>query len=121
MRPAADAGLLPEDGMTSNARTIFLTLLASALWGTGSIAAKQEPSSSPSAPAGPLTVDEAVKMALANSSQIIGAEASVIDARGGLYHSYSAVLPQITLTGSRNGSSSLQSRGNQEVAGRILP
>ncbi|TMQ50871.1 MAG: TolC family protein [Candidatus Eisenbacteria bacterium] len=96
MRPAANAGLLPEEGMTRNARTIFLALMISALWGTYSMGAEHKTADATSAPRGPLTIDEAVKLALANSSQIIGAEASVLDAQSGIYRSYSGILPSIS-------------------------
>lgn len=54
--------------------------------------------------AAPLTVDETVRLALANSSSAIRAEASVLDARGGLYGAYSGVLPQFSASLSRSGS-----------------
>ena len=49
-----------------------------------------------SATAEPLTADRAVAMALQRNSQVINAEASVLDARGGLYSAYSGVLPRIS-------------------------
>jgi outer membrane protein TolC len=46
------------------------------------------------AAAEPLTADRAVQLALQKNTQVIGAEAGVLDARGGLYSSMSGVLPQ---------------------------
>lgn len=51
-----------------------------------------------------LTVEEAVRLALANSSQAIGAEADVLDARGSLYGAYSRVMPQFSASYSRSVS-----------------
>src|SRR5207244_7692131 len=121
MRPAANAGLLPEEGMTRNARTIFLALMISALWGTYSMGAEHKTADATSAPRGPLTIDEAVKLALANNSQIIGAEASVLDAQSGIYHSYSGILPSISLDASRSMDRSIQTRGTRAVPGLVVP
>ncbi len=48
------------------------------------------------ASAAPLTADEAVQLALKRNTQAISAEASVLDARGGLWGAYSGVLPSVT-------------------------
>ena len=117
MRPAANAGLLPEEGMTRNARTIFLALMISALWGTYSMGAEHKTADATSAPRGPLTIDEAVKLALANSSQIIGAEASVLDAQSGIYRSYSGILPSISADASRSWAQNIQLRGTRAAPG----
>ena len=85
--------------MIRNARTIFLILLAT---GSGAGSARAA-----------LTVDEAVKMALANNSQIIGANASVLDARGGLYTAYSGILPRASASYTRGGSLSTGQSGSQ--------
>ncbi len=94
--------------MTRNARTITLILLASSL-----CAATVAPAA--------LTVEDAVKMALTRNSQIIGAEASVLDARGGLYQSYSGMMPRITAEWSRSVSVRTQLRGTQAFSGVIFP
>src|SRR5439155_20303973 len=121
MRPAANAGLLPEEGMTRNARTIFLALMISALWGKYSMGAEHKTADATSAPRGLLTIDEAVKLALANSSQIIGAEASVLDAQSGIYHAYSGILPIISADASRNLAQRIQLRRTQAVPGPVVP
>lgn len=54
--------------------------------------------------AAPLTVDQAVELALANSGSAIRAEASVLDARSGLYGAYSSVLPQFSASYGRSGT-----------------
>ncbi len=46
--------------------------------------------------AAPLTADDAVKIALQRSTSIINAEASVLDARSGLWSAYSGVLPNVS-------------------------
>ncbi len=43
-----------------------------------------------------LTADEAVRIALLRNSQAISAEASVLDARGGLWGAYAGVLPSVS-------------------------
>ncbi len=55
------------------------------------------------AAAEPLTVERAVEMALQRNSQIVNAEAGVLDARSGLYVAYSGVLPSLSGTWSRGG------------------
>src|SRR5438552_5378154 len=107
MRPAANAGLLPEEGMTRITQTTFLTLTISALLAASAVSA-------------PLTVDEAVKMALTNSSQVVGAEAALLDARSGLYRSYAGVLPQVQLLATRNASIREQLRGTQSFSGILF-
>lgn len=59
-----------------------------------------------SVPAGaePLTADAAVKLALQRNSQVIQAEAGVLDARSGLWSAYSGVLPNVTGSYARSGS-----------------
>src|SRR5262245_23629489 len=109
--------------MTKPVRSIFLWLVASslvaALPGRGQAAADK--SAAAASPAGPLTVDMAVKLALGRSSSIIGSEASVVDARGGLYHAYSGILPQVSISGSRSASVREQLRGTQAFSGFIIP
>ncbi len=51
-----------------------------------------------------LSVDRAVQMALQRSTQMINAEAGVLDARGGVYSSYAGVLPSVSAGLSRSGS-----------------
>lgn len=46
--------------------------------------------------AAPMTADEAVRVALQHNSQAISAEASVLEARGGLWGAYAGVLPSVT-------------------------
>jgi outer membrane protein len=51
-----------------------------------------------------LTVDQAVKLALQKNTQMIGAEATVLDARGGLYNSMSPLLPNLRISATRFNS-----------------
>src|SRR5262245_49168939 len=109
--------------MTKPVRSIFLWLVASslvaALPGRGQAAADK--SAAAASPAGPLTVDMAVKLALERSSSIIGSEASVVDARGGLYRSYSGILPQVQISANRSVSIQEQRRGTQSFNGIVFP
>lgn len=64
-------------------RLLGLTLIASVVLGGRAAAA-------------PLTADEAVKIALQRSTSIVNAEASVLDARSGLWSAYAGVLPNVS-------------------------
>ena len=55
------------------------------------------------ASAATLTADDAVKLALDKSGQVIGARAGVLSAKGSLYSAYSGVLPNLTASLSRSG------------------
>ena len=61
----------------------------------------------------PLTVERAVQIALEKNTQMVGALASEIDARGGLYGAYSAVLPQLSASLSRGSSKTTGQTGTQ--------
>lgn len=75
------------------------------------------------APAGAqvLTADEAVRIALERSTQVINAEADVLDARGGLYGAYSGVLPRVTASASRSGFWQEERIGTQVFGGFVIP
>jgi len=64
------------------------------------------------AAAEPLTAEQAVQMALQKNTQIVQAEAAVLDARGGLYGAYAGVLP--SLRGSLSRFNSI-TRGRQDA------
>ena len=64
-------------------RLLGLTLLASIVLSGRSFAA-------------PLTADDAVKIALQRSTSIINSEASVLDAKSGVWSAYSGVLPNVS-------------------------
>ena len=49
-----------------------------------------------------LTVDGAVELALQHSSQMVQAEAGVLDAKSGLYGAYSGILPSVNFSYSRS-------------------
>jgi outer membrane protein len=68
-----------------------------------------------------LTADHAVEIALKRSSQIIGADAGVLDARGGLYGAYSGVLPRIDASVSRSGLWQDERTGSQVFGGVVIP
>jgi outer membrane protein len=94
--------------MTSMGRAVPLALAAAGLW-TASSAAET------------LTVDRAVQMALANNAQVVQAEASVLDARGGLYTSYSQMLPRLSADFSRSLYKEDHRSGSRAFAGFVVP
>jgi outer membrane protein len=71
------------------------------------------PSVRPSPAAAAMTAEEAVKIALQKSGDIVRADASVLNARSGLWGAYSFVLPSVSADASRNGSFTRESRGTQ--------
>ena len=52
----------------------------------------------------PLTVDRAVVAALRNNTQVVQADAGVLDARSGLYGAYSGILPHVSASLTRFNS-----------------
>ena len=75
----------------------------------------------PAASASAMTADEAVKIALQKSGDIVRSDASVLNARSGLWGAYSGVLPSITLEGSRGGFNTRESRGTTFVGSARVP
>jgi len=67
-----------------------------------------------------LTVDRAVELALVHSSQVTQAEASVLDARGSLYFSYSQILPRVSGSLSRGVVRVNERTGSDVVAGSVF-
>ena len=70
------------------------------------------------ATAQPLTADGAVQRALARGSLAVQADASVLDARGGLYSAYSGVLPRLSASLTRSGSW-VEDRTGTQVFGSV--
>ena len=68
-----------------------------------------------------LTVDRAVEIALRRSSSVVNAEASVLDARSGLYGAYSGILPRLSADLTRGGQWTKNSTGNQAFGGNVFP
>lgn len=68
-----------------------------------------------------LTVDGAVQLALQQSSQVIQAEASVLDARGGLWGAYAGILPRVSGSIGRNGTFTREASGSQAFGGFVTP
>jgi len=68
-----------------------------------------------------MTADDAVKIALQKSGDIVRADANVLTARSGLWGAYSGVLPSVSLVGDRGGSSTRESRGTQAFGSAPLP
>jgi len=73
------------------------------------------------AQAEPLTVERAVELALRNNTQVMQAEASVYDARGSLYRSYSGILPRFSAGLSRSVYGEKERTGSRAFAGFIVP
>ncbi len=71
--------------------------------------------------ADPLTADQAVKIALQHNSQVIQSNASVLDARSGMWSAYSGVLPHVSAGASRSGSLTRESSGNQVFGSFSIP
>lgn len=94
--------------MTSMVRKTFSLALAGLLWLAAPAGAQQAAAS-----AGVLTADQAVQLALEHNSQVIGANAGVQDARGGVYGAYSGVLPHLSAGYARSGSWTRDQRGTQ--------
>jgi outer membrane protein TolC len=69
----------------------------------------------------PLTADGAVKIALQRSTQMIQANASVLDAKGGLWSAYSGILPRVNGSVGRSGSFTEESSGSQAFGGFVTP
>ncbi|HET9327724.1 MAG TPA: TolC family protein [Candidatus Eisenbacteria bacterium] len=84
------------------------------LWGLGLVFAVD-------AHAEILTASKAVQLALKNNSQVIGAEAGVLDARAGLYGAYSGILPNLSASISRSGRLTKDAVGNSAIGGIAFP
>jgi outer membrane protein TolC len=74
-----------------------------------------------SAPAAPLTADEAVRIALQHSTQIVQAEAGRLTARGDMWNAYAGVLPSVTGGITRSGSYTDKSTGTQAFGVQVFP
>ncbi len=73
------------------------------------------------ADAAALTADDAVKIALKSSTQVINAEASILDAKGGVYGAYGSLLPNLALSLSRTESRTENSTGADYIGGVVIP
>jgi outer membrane protein TolC len=67
-----------------------------------------------------LTADRAVQIALQKSPQVVNAGASVLEARSGLYSSYSGILPHLSANVSRSGDWTDHESGSQVFGGRLI-
>jgi outer membrane protein TolC len=68
-----------------------------------------------------LTAEKAVQLALKNNLDAVRAEASVLDARGGLYSAYSSILPNVSGSLTRVSSKTTNETGFQQFAGTVIP
>ena len=66
-----------------------------------------------------LTADRAVEIALQNSSQLIGAKASVLDAKSGVYSGYSGVLPHLNASVTRFNTRTDNQVGPRNLGGGL--
>jgi outer membrane protein TolC len=69
----------------------------------------------------PLTADRAVQLALEHNSQVVGANAGVLQAKGSLYGAYAGLLPHVSAGFSRQGSRTDQSSGTQLFGSIVTP
>ena len=63
------------------------------------------------AAAATLTADEAVKIALQHNTQVINSQASLLDARSGMWRAYSGVLPTLSASIARTGTFTHEAHG----------
>jgi len=68
-----------------------------------------------------LTADRAVQLALRQNIQVIGAEANLLDARGGMYGAWSPLLPHLSASLSRFGTDISNEKGGRNVGGGLTP
>jgi outer membrane protein TolC len=68
-----------------------------------------------------LTADDAVKIALQRSGQIVNANAGILDARGSLRGAYGGLLPSLSLSYSRAESRTTNSVSSDYVGGVVFP
>jgi outer membrane protein len=69
----------------------------------------------------PLTVEDAVKVALEKSSQMIFAEAAIKDAKGGVQSGYGGVIPTLSLSYQRSDSRNYHTAESQYIGGAPRP
>lgn len=79
------------------------------------------PATGASLSSGPLTADEAVKIALQHNTRIVQAEAGRYTARSDMWSAYSGVLPRLSADVSRSGSFTRESRGSQAFGTNVFP
>jgi outer membrane protein TolC len=68
-----------------------------------------------------MTAEDAVKIALQKSGDMVRADASVLTARSGLWGAYSFVLPSVSAGAQRNGSFTDRTTGNQAFGSAVVP
>jgi outer membrane protein len=68
-----------------------------------------------------LTAEDAVKIALKSNSQVINAEAGIIDGKSGLLGAYGGILPNVSLSLSRTDSRTSNSTGSDYIGGVVFP
>lgn len=68
----------------------------------------------------PLTATGAAQIALLHSTQIIQANATVQDAKSGLWSAYSGIIPHVAASASRSGSFTGEQSGSQAFGGQVF-
>src|ERR1041385_3464560 len=68
-----------------------------------------------------MTAEDAVKIALQKSGDIVRADANVLNARSGLWGAYSGVLPSVSASARRSGSFTNESRGTDAFGSLLFP
>ena len=74
-----------------------------------------------SASTAPLTVDDAVRMALQRNTSVVQSQASTLSARSGLWSAYSQMLPSVAADWTRSGSLTGSSVGAQVFGSVSFP
>lgn len=68
-----------------------------------------------------LSAEKAVQLALQYNSQVVGAQAGVLDAKAGLYGAYSGILPNLQASIARSGRLTEDQVGNSAFGGIPFP
>jgi outer membrane protein len=68
-----------------------------------------------------LTADDAVKIALERSGQIVNANAGILDARGGMRGAYGSLVPSLSLSYAKAESRTQNNVSSDYVGGVVLP
>src|SRR5262245_12435123 len=68
-----------------------------------------------------LTADRAVQLALAHNLDVIRADATVLDAKAGVYSAWSSILPTFSLNLTKSDQRVTNETGFTQVAGNVVP
>lgn len=107
-------------GVITRMRRFLMVSTALFVW-SAAPAFAQAPADSTAQPTGPtMTAAGAAKIALERSTQIIQANATVQDAKSGLWSAYSGILPHVAASAQRSGSFTETQSGSQAFGGQVF-